>query len=139
MKYLIEVVADCNDGDYITNSYIGTDVDVINIKKVKWTLKYFQNKLTEICGKSTLLSHGQTIDAIDHCLYALVGNNYHGNREFLEFVKQNQNDAEFLIDWANKHWPSINTMLATCHTLIRVSVYKLMDSEPLTLYWQNNE
>lgn len=127
VKYLIEVTADCNDDDNIVSNYIGTDADFVDIKKVKQLLKMFQNKLTGIYKNSTLVKHGQTIDAIEDCLYALVGNRYDGNEEFLEFVKQNQNDAEFLISWIHKHWPGVNTMISYCHTLVSIKAYKLSD------------
>lgn len=133
MKYLIEVTADCNDDDYIVSNYIGTDADFVDIKRMKQSLQMFQDKLTEVFKKHELLSHGRTIDAVENCLYALVDNYYRGSEEFLEFVKQNQNDAEFLIDWVYKHWPSIDTMISHCHTLISIKAYKLSDSNPIIL------
>jgi hypothetical protein len=134
MKYLIEITADCNDDDNIVSNYVGTDADFVDIKKVKQFLKMFQNKLTAVYKKSTLVKHGQTIDAVEDCLYALVGNHYDGNKEFLEFVKQNQNDAEFLISWIHKYWPGVNTMISYCHTLVSIKAYKLSDPNPLILY-----
>lgn len=133
MIYLIEVTADCNDDDNIVSNYIGTEADFVDIKKMKQILKMLQNKLTEVYKKSTLVSHGRTIDEVEDCLYALVGNQYGGNKEFLEFVKQNQSDAEFFIIWVHKHWPSVNTMISYCHTLISIKAYKLSDSNPVIL------
>lgn len=134
-NYLIVVTADCGDDDLISESYVGTEEDLEIAKKALNLLQFFHDKYVEIHPSSKHNRPGDMIDDLDYCLFLLVDNKETiEDVDFFDFVKAHSDDAYALMDWVNYHWPSINTVISTCHTLESIKAYELQTINPITIY-----
>ncbi len=137
MNYLIEVIADSNDADYISENYLGTDKDLDNIKTILSYLKLFFDKFYEIYnGDKYGLRHSDLMKELDKCFYVISGGKlaiYQVKKEeFLDFVKDNLEKAEYLHAWISEHWPE--DYYEPCHTLESIKAYKLQTINPVMIY-----
>lgn len=133
MKYLIEITVDSNDADYIKETYVGTDKDIEDIKLMLSYLKLFYDKYAELYNVCKP-HHGDVLDELHKCFCVLAGCDFYSikEEEFLKFVENNLEKAEYLTDWVETHWPCDGSEPG--HTLVSIMAYELKKTDPMPIY-----
>ena len=138
-NYLIEVTADACDGDYVNENYIGTADDVLEAQEAVFNLQVFHKQYLATHPDQPQARQGDVIDDLDLMLAILDGNCSRSmpddaTPEWIRFVKDNILAAHGLMKWVWPHWPTVDTVLRTCHTLHSVKAYHLASTEPEVVF-----